>query len=104
MLSPLRTFRGLGTNRVSPLAPSGLFESIGLLQRRRGRNAPTDRKDHHSMPEKSDASSDVLQAHAHSTLSSEAIAKALARHNREHKGDDQQKQEAQAKAKKAGKK
>lgn len=57
------------------------------------------------MPEKPTNTSDVLQSHEHSQLSSEAIAKALARHNREHKGDQQQKQQADAKAKskKAGK-
>jgi hypothetical protein len=65
---------------------------------------PTDRKDHHSMPDKTASNPDVLQAHEHSSLSSEAIAKALARHNRDHKGDEQQKQQAQAKAKKSGKK
>jgi len=65
---------------------------------------PTARKDHHSMPEKTTTPSDVLQSDHHSTLSAEAIAKALARHNREHKGDQQQQQEAQAKAKKTGKK
>jgi hypothetical protein len=63
-----------------------------------------DRKDHYSMPEKTVSNPDVLQAHEHSTLSSEAIAKALARHNRDHKGDQQQQQQAQAKAKKTGKK
>lgn len=56
------------------------------------------------MPEKTVSNPDVLQAHEHSTLSSEAIAKALARHNRDHKGDQQQQQQAQAKAKKTGKK
>jgi hypothetical protein len=30
---------------------------------------------------------DVLQSDHHSTLSAEAVAKALQRHNREHKGD-----------------
>ena len=55
------------------------------------------------MPEKTTPTSDVLQSHQHSTLSTEAIAKALARHNREHKGDEQQQQQAQAKAKKSGK-
>lgn len=58
------------------------------------------------MPEKTTNTNDVLQSHEHSTLSAEAIAKALARHNRDHKGDQQQQQEQQAKqakAKKAGK-
>jgi hypothetical protein len=66
----------------------------------------TDRKDHYSMPEKTDSTSDVLQSDHHSTLSAEEVAKAVARHNREHKGDEQQKQQkqqAQGKAKKAGK-
>ena len=67
------------------------------------KTSPTDRKDHHSMPEKTTSTSDVLQSHQHSTLSAEDIAKALARHIREHKGDQQQQQQAQAKAKKAGK-
>jgi hypothetical protein len=48
--------------------------------------------------------SDVLQSHQHSSLSAEEVAKALARHNRDHKGDQQQEQQAQAKAKKSGKK
>jgi hypothetical protein len=65
---------------------------------------PKDRKDHHSMPDKPASNSDVLQSHEHSTLSAEAIAKALARHNRDHKGDEHQKQQAQAKAKKSGNK
>ncbi len=56
------------------------------------------------MPDKPNVNSDVLQSHQHSALSAEAIAKALARHNREHKGDQQQAQQAQAKAKKTGKK
>jgi hypothetical protein len=55
------------------------------------------------MPDKTPPSNDVLQSDHHSTLSSEEIAKALARHNREHKGDQQQQQQVQAKAKKAGK-
>jgi hypothetical protein len=56
------------------------------------------------MPEeKTTASSDVLQSHQHSTLTAEEIAKALARHKREHKGDQQQQAQAQAKTKKAGK-
>jgi hypothetical protein len=56
------------------------------------------------MPDKPASNPDVLQAHEHSTLSDEAVAKALARHNREHKGDEQTQQQAQAKAKKTGKK
>ncbi len=56
------------------------------------------------MPDKANSNPDVLQSHAHSTLSAEQIAKALARHNRDHKGDQQQQQQAQAKAKKSGKK
>jgi hypothetical protein len=55
------------------------------------------------MADKTPTGSDVLQSDHHSTLSAEAIAKALARHNREHKGDQQQQQQAEAKAKKAGK-
>lgn len=54
------------------------------------------------MPEKTDSPSDVLQSTHHNTLSAEEIAKALARHNREHKGDQQQQQQAKAKAGKKG--
>ncbi len=57
------------------------------------------------MPDKTIPNSDVLQSDHHSTLSDEAIAKALARHNRDHKGEKKQDQaaQAQAKTKKAGK-
>lgn len=67
--------------------------------------SPTDRKDYYSMPEeKPTPNTDVLQSDHHSSLSPEEVAKALARHNRDHKGDEQQEQQAQAKAKKSGKK
>jgi hypothetical protein len=52
------------------------------------------------MPDKNTNPSDVLQAHSHSQLSAEQIAKAVARHARDHKGDAQQAAQAKAKAKK----
>jgi hypothetical protein len=45
--------------------------------------------------------SDVLQSTKHQQLSAEEIAKALARHNRDHKGGA--KEEPKPQAKKAGK-
>jgi len=56
------------------------------------------------MPEKTTSNPDVLQSHEHSMLSAEQIAKAVARHSREHKGGQPQQQQAQAKTKKTGKK
>jgi len=38
------------------------------------------------MPENTNPSSDVLQSHEHQKLTAEQIAKAVARHNKEHKG------------------
>jgi|GEM_PF-1155017 len=55
------------------------------------------------MPDKPSSNSDVLHSEHHSTLSAEEIAKAVARHQRDHKGDQQQQQQKQAKAKAGGK-
>ena len=52
------------------------------------------------MPDNPTNTNDVLQSHAHSTLSAEEIAKAVARHNREHKSGQQHKPQAQPKPKK----
>lgn len=54
------------------------------------------------MPDKTVANSDVLQSQHTSTLSAEQIAKAVARHDRQHKGGKQQAQAAQ-KPKSSGK-
>jgi hypothetical protein len=57
------------------------------------------------MANESKLPSDVLQSHAHSTLSAEQIAKAVARHNKDHKGapKDAARQNPKAAQKKSGK-